>query len=450
MDLGLNDTIAAISTAPGTGAIALVRLSGKNAISIAEKVFDKKLVGLAPNSAIYGRILKSGKEIDDVVLTLYQAPKSFTGEHVVEIACHGSPYIQQAILQLLIDTGARTARPGEFTQRAFLNGKMDLSQAEAVADLIASGNEAAHRLAMQQMRGGFSKEINELRQQLLDFASLIELELDFSEEDVEFADRKQLFELIDRVLALVTKLRDSFSLGNAIKTGIPVAIVGEPNVGKSTLLNALLKDDRAIVSEIAGTTRDTIEDEVAIAGIGFRFIDTAGIRDTKDEIEGKGIDRTYASISKAQVVLLMLDASGNDATNGSMKENVEARIESHQTLIIVQNKRDLAPKGLKEGLSISALNNEHIDELEKAITDTVDSGSLNESDVIVTNIRHYEALQKAHEGLVSAREGLENKISGDLLAVDIRNALHHLGEITGQITTDDLLGNIFGRFCIGK
>lgn len=450
MDLGLKDSIAAISTAPGTGAIALVRLSGDKAIELANIVFDGNVLDAAANQAIYGRIVDGQRELDDVLLTVFKAPKSFTGEDVVEIACHGSPYIQQSILQLLIEKGARTARPGEFTQRAFLNGKMDLSQAEAVADLIASGNEAAHRLAMQQMRGGFSKEINELRQQLMDFASLIELELDFSEEDVEFADRKQLFELIDRVLALVEKLRNSFSLGNAIKTGIPVAIVGEPNVGKSTLLNALLKDDRAIVSDIAGTTRDTIEDEVTISGIGFRFIDTAGIRETVDEIEGRGIERTFQSIEKAQVVILMLDANGKANSNQEMLESVRSKVYGHQQLIVVNNKSDLASTPPENGLAISALNETHVAELEKALTETVDQGLLNKSDVIVTNARHYEALVKAHASLSDARAGLDNNLTGDLLAIDIRKALHHLGEITGQITTDDLLGNIFSRFCIGK
>ena len=397
-----------------------------------------------------------------MVLVLYRTPHSFTGEDSVEISCHASPYIQQEILRLLLENGASLASEGEFSLRAYLNGKMDLSQAEAIADIIASESEAAHRMAMNQMRGGYSKTIDDLRQELLNFASLIELELDFSEEDVEFADRTQLFELVNRILNMIQGLAGSFKLGNVIKHGVPVAIVGEPNVGKSTLLNALLNEDRAIVSDIAGTTRDTIEDHLIIEGIQFRFIDTAGLRHTTDTIESMGIERSLAKVDDASIILCMVDASKDDREAIEQEVNYIAdRIEGkNKRLIVVANKSDLASKkdhhkfdSIKDRFHViylSAKKEEGISDLKSDLGGFVKSDPASQQQIIVSNARHYKALKKAEESLHRVKEALENQIPGDLVAMDIRNAIYHLGEITGAISSDDLLGNIFSKFCIGK
>ncbi|MCT4590601.1 MAG: tRNA uridine-5-carboxymethylaminomethyl(34) synthesis GTPase MnmE [Carboxylicivirga sp.] len=469
--LSEKDTICAISTAQGMGAIAVIRLSGDQSIAICEKIFrpakaNKSLASQKANTIHFGSIYNGDKDIDEVLISIFKAPHSFTGEEIVEIACHGAPYIQQQVLQLLTKNGARLATAGEFTQRAFLNGKMDLSQAEAVADLIASRSEAARRVALQQMRGGFSNELVNLRMQLLNFISLIELELDFSEEDVEFANRTELTKLVDEIATLLKKLVNSFSLGNAIKNGIPVAIVGHTNAGKSTLLNTLLQEERAIVSDIHGTTRDVIEDTINIEGIGFRFIDTAGIRATKDEIENLGIERTYDKISKATIVLLMLDVNDPDEKIHDAISDVKKRLDEHQQLIVVINKTDLADdsattdrfskdsfkelSGTDAIVPISAKKQLNIDALTDALLKTVNLSAIDNDEVIVTNVRHYEALQKSYEAIQRVVDGLQSGISGDFLAQDIREVLHFLGEITGQINTDEVLGNIFKNFCIGK
>ena len=456
------DTICAISTAAGNGAIAVIRLSGENAIDICDEVFvspviGKKLIKQKPNSVHYGSIMSGNKIIDDVLVAIFCAPHSYTGENTVEVSCHGSQYIQQQILKLFIENGVRMAQPGEFSMRAFMNGKMDLSQAEAVADLIASTNEASHQVALQQMRGGFSGEIAKLRAQLLNFSSLIELELDFSDEDVEFADRKQLSELIGKIDKIILKLVESFELGNAIKNGVPVAIVGQTNVGKSTLLNILLNEDRAIVSNIAGTTRDAIEDQVVINGISFRFIDTAGLRKTTDTIEKMGIERTYQKLNQASIVLLMVDANDNDIEEKLF--DLKSKIKNPNTdIILVINKIDNLNESnivFKIGshipyVTISAKHKQNIEQLVDLLLKKVNFSALENNDVIVTNARHYEALTKASKGIKRANEALLSGISGDFLAQDVREVLHYLGEITGEISTDEMLGNIFKNFCIGK
>lgn len=467
-----SDTICAISTAQGMGAIAVLRLSGAEAFSVCEKVFipakrAKRLSQQAGNSVHFGRINDGEKDIDEVLVSVFRAPHSFTGEDIVEIACHGAPYIQQLLLQLLIKNGARLAQPGEFTQRAFLNGKMDLSQAEAVADLISAQSEAARRVALQQMRGGFSDELISLRERLLWFISLIELELDFSEEDVEFADRDELRALVNEIAAHIKRLVNSFSLGNVLKNGIPVAIVGHTNVGKSTLLNALLNEERAIVSDIHGTTRDAIEDSVNLGGISFRFIDTAGIRSTTDQIENIGIALTYNKIKQASIVLLLLDVNDKEEKMHQAISQIKQKIDSaHQQLIVVINKSDLCdPETLKSKFSkdafnelsdsdnliaISAKGRQNLDLLIAELLKSVDLNAINNNEVIVTNARHHEALSKAFDSLARVKGGLENNISGDFLAQDIREVLHYIGSITGQISSDEILGNIFKNFCIGK
>lgn len=467
-----SDTICAISTAQGMGAIAVLRLSGAEAFTVCEKVFiparrAKRLSQQAGNSVHFGRINDGEKDIDEVLVSVFRAPHSFTGEDIVEIACHGAPYIQQLLLQLLIKNGARLAQPGEFTQRAFLNGKMDLSQAEAVADLISAQSEAARRVALQQMRGGFSDELISLRERLLWFISLIELELDFSEEDVEFADRDELRALVNEIAAHIKRLVNSFSLGNVLKNGIPVAIVGHTNVGKSTLLNALLNEERAIVSDIHGTTRDAIEDSVNLGGISFRFIDTAGIRSTTDQIENIGIALTYNKIKQASIVLLLLDVNDKEEKMHQAISQIKQKIDSaHQQLIVVINKSDLCdPETLKSKFSkdafselsdsdnliaISAKGRQNLDLLIAELLKSVDLNAINNNEVIVTNARHHEALSKAFDSLARVKEGLENNISGDFLAQDIREVLHYIGSITGQISSDEILGNIFKNFCIGK
>ena len=460
-----NDTIVALATPSGSGAIAVIRLSGNNAITIVDSHFksvtNKKSLAKQKTHTIHlGHIVDEGRTLDEVLISIFKNPNSYTGEDVVEVSCHGSAYIQQEIIQLFLRKGCRMATAGEFTLRAFLNGKLDLSQAEAVADLISSDNEASHKIAMQQMRGGFSSEIAKLREELLNFASLIELELDFAEEDVEFADRTQFKELVDRISFVLKRLIDSFAVGNVIKNGIPVAIVGEPNVGKSTLLNALLNEDRAIVSEIAGTTRDTIEDEISIGGIGFRFIDTAGIRDTKDIVESIGIKKTFEKIDQSQVVIYLFDAQKNMEQLESVRIEIEKIRNKHpqKPLLVIANKIDTLDdiqlaevnNSITDIFPLSAKTGFGIEQLTNSLLNLINTGSLRNDETIVTNSRHYDALLKAFEEIQKVKHGLETGLSGDLLAIDIKQALNHFGEITGEITTDDLLGNIFANFCIGK
>ena len=460
-------TICAVSTSPGIGAIAVIRLSGSDAIQIAGKVFqspnkNKILTEQPANTLHFGQIVSKDEVIDEVVAAIFRAPHSFTGENIVEISCHGSTFIQQKILEVLIENGARLALPGEFTQRAFLNGKMDLSQAEAVADVIASSNAAAHKLAINQMRGGFSKEINALRAQMLHFTAMIELELDFAEEEVEFADRSQLHALTEKIELLLRKLKDSFQLGNAIKNGIPVAIIGETNVGKSTLLNALLNEEKAIVSHIHGTTRDVIEDVVNIHGTAFRFFDTAGIRDTQDHIENLGIERSYSKLNLATVILLVVDMQNPYPIVKQRIDKIRKRISGDQKLIIVANKID---SGLHDTIQqmevteindneklifISAKKKQNLEELIEMMIHSVNIDAVNQEDVIVTNARHFEILKNAHEAIVRVLNGLDSGITGDFLAQDIRECLHYLAEITGEVGTEEVLGHIFKNFCIGK
>lgn len=461
-----DDVICAISTAPGMGAIAVLRLSGEGAIALTDRVFvspsGKKLAEAAGNTVHFGRVFAGEELVDEVLVTVFRAPHSFTGEESVEIACHGSVYIQQRLLRLLVDVGARLATPGEFTQRAFLNGKMDLSQAEAVADLIASSSAASHRMALSQMKGGFSVELVKLRADLLHITSLLELELDFSEEDVEFADRSELRKIAGNIRALLVRLCHSFAVGDVIKNGVPVAIVGNTNVGKSTLLNALLNEDRAIVSDIAGTTRDVIEDTVNLNGVTFRFIDTAGIRATEDEVENIGIERTFAKIGQARVVLLLTDLSRGAECFEEYYQQVKERIAPDATLLIVLNKTDkvedlLTPQETirlftsgEEIVPISAKQGTNLDGLVEKLTEAVNLDSLHAGDVIVSNVRHYEALSHALTAVERVIAGLESGLSGEFVSQDIRECLHYLGEITGDITTDEVLGNIFKHFCIGK
>ncbi len=462
-----NDTIIALATPSGAGAIGVIRISGSDAISMAAPFFKsvrgKDLNKQKSHTIHLGHIMEGAKTLDQVLISVFNGPNSYTGEDVVEISCHGSAYIQQQVIQLFLRNGCRTADAGEFTLRAFLNGKLDLSQAEAVADLIASDNEASHQIAMQQMRGGFSSEIKTLRDELMNFASLIELELDFSEEDVEFANRDQFKDLLNRIQTVLKRLIESFAIGNVIKNGIPVAIVGEPNVGKSTLLNALLNEDRAIVSEIAGTTRDTIEDEITIGGLGFRFIDTAGIRETKDVVEGIGIRKTFEKIEKAQVVLYLVDGANLSIDTISMTrikteiEKIKNKYPQKQLVVIINKKDSLSAEDLATinqqlaaPLLLSAKTGEGVDDLKNLLLEFVNTGALRNNETIVTNTRHYDALLKAYEEVDKVQTGLSEGVSGDLLAIDIRQALFHFGEITGEITSDDLLGNIFANFCIGK
>ncbi|WP_108805649.1 tRNA uridine-5-carboxymethylaminomethyl(34) synthesis GTPase MnmE [Aquimarina sp. Aq107] len=459
------DTIVALATPAGAGAIAVIRVSGKDAVTICAPIFrsikGKDLNKQKSHTIHLGHIIDNERVLDEVLLSLFKGTTSYTGEPTVEISCHGSSYIQQEIIQLLLRKGCRTANAGEFTLRAFINGKLDLSQAEAVADLIASDSEASHQIAMQQMRGGFSNEIQKLRDELLNFASLIELELDFAEEDVEFANRSQFQDLISRITKVLKRLIDSFAVGNVIKNGIPVAIVGEPNVGKSTLLNALLNEERAIVSDIAGTTRDTIEDEINIGGIGFRFIDTAGIRDTKDVVESIGIKKTFEKIEQAQVVIYLIDSSALTVDSLKLLKTEIGKIKNkypQKPLIVVANKVDKLNESEISSLTseienihlLSAKQNIGVEELQSKLLDFVNTGALRNDETIVTNSRHYDALLKALEEIQKVQYGIDNGLSGDLMAIDIRQALYHFGEITGEITSDDLLGNIFANFCIGK
>ena len=463
-----DDTIVALATATGVGAISVIRLSGKEAIELSDKVFKTlsgKLLSEAPSHTVHlGTIKSENQVIDECLATIFKGKKSYTGEPVVEFSCHGSAYITQEVIKLCLANGARLAEAGEFTKRAFLNGKLALNQAEAVADLIASDSKASHQVALQQMRGGFTSEIEDLRQELLNFASLIELELDFSEEDVAFADRKQLEQLLERIKTTLQTLVQSFSAGNAIKNGIPVAIVGKPNAGKSTLLNTLLNEERAIVSDIAGTTRDTIEETLHIAGVTFRFIDTAGIRDTKDQIEAIGVEKAKEKIKKAQIVLYLYNEKENttDEVIHFVTENyhkeakfvlLHNKIEDLQEVITPFDNEILASipeEYIFSQLRISAKENINIDELKKILSLYVKNLSPSAGNTIITNIRHYEALNNALQALEKVEEGMQIHLSGDLLAIDIRETLYHLGSITGAVSNDELLGNIFSRFCIGK
>jgi tRNA modification GTPase len=470
IDIGQKeDTICALSTANGIGAIGLVRVSGEKALTITSSIFSKNLEDKPTHTAHFGTIRsQSGELIDEVLVTVFAAGKSFTGEASAEIACHGSPFIQQQIIRLLLEAGCRMAEPGEFTMRAFLNGKMDLSQAEAVSDLITSQSRNAHHIAMKQMRGGFSNDLKEIREKLINFASLIELELDFSEEDVEFADRTQLNKMVNDVLAYIRRLAKSFELGNAIKNGVPVAIVGAPNTGKSTLLNQLLGEDRAIVSNIEGTTRDVIEETMNINGIVFRLIDTAGIREGAETVEAMGIERSFEKIKAAQLVIVMSDYSElGSLAEGHQSMNTETAATWINTLqgehpdkafVLIGNKADLR-NSISENtpelnniqfIPLSAKAGDGIEQLKSWMESQVIGNFDLANETIVSNERHFDALLKTEASLAKAKECLDTNITADFVAMDIRQAMHHLGTITGDISTDDLLGNIFSKFCIGK
>lgn len=492
----ISDTIVALATPPGTGAIAIIRLAGPDAIALTDRIFKGKILAKqATHTAHFGRIEDAnGQTVDEVLITVFHAPRSYTGDNAVEISCHGSPYIQQAIIQLCLDKGARMAQPGEFTLRAFLNGKLDLSQAEAVADLVASESEAAHAVALRQLRGGFKNEISRLREELIHFASLVELELDFSEEDVEFADRSQLKSLVENIRNYTQSLMRTFQLGNALKIGVATVIAGRPNAGKSTLLNALLNEERAIVSDIAGTTRDTIEEVLNINGVQFRLIDTAGIREAQDQIEEIGVQRTLEKIQQASIVVYLWDVTS--MTLGEVYEdliNVGAPLagvpkQDHHgfgrpqgpPLLVVCNKMDKNPYFKIEWLlnpsapdvypylqndppaentigltaaqvvPISAKNEQNIEYLKEKLFEAAIGEDFNRESTVVTNARHFTALQQADAALADVLNGLDNGVTGDFIALDIRRALNFLGEITGEIGVEDLLGNIFGKFCIGK
>jgi tRNA modification GTPase len=460
-------TICALATS-GKGALSIIRLSGPDSFRIVNTVFKPVSASefkiLKPNSTHFGEIWDGNELLDQVILTAYRAPNSYTGEDCAEITCHASQYIQKRILELLIENGAQIAKPGEYTQRAFLNGKMDLTQAEAVADLIAAESKSSHRIAMNQMKGSFAKELVSLRTELLQFTSMIELELDFSEEDVEFADRKTFINLVDNILSLIANLIDSFKNGNVIKNGVPVAIIGKPNVGKSSLLNRLLKEDRAIVSDIAGTTRDSIEDNIIIDDVCFRFIDTAGLRETSDIIENLGINRTYQKIEQASIVLLLIEGTEDISSIREILKEIRLQTANKdKQLILVINKIDLLDNRkllqlekaieMKENenfIKISAKYGNNIDLLHSLLLKASHIGKYDKDSVVISNLRHFEALKLTLESLERVKEGLKKNISGDFLAQDLRQSIHYLGEITGEITTDEILGNIFKNFCIGK
>ena len=460
-----NDTICAISTPAGVGGIAVIRVSGKDTFNIVGKCWMGKDLQQVPSHTVHlGKIIDQKQEIlDEVVATVYKAPNTFTGEDVIEISCHGSIWIQNQIINTLIANGCRSAEGGEFTRRAFMNGKIDLSQAEAIADVIASSSKASHRIAISQMRGGFSKELSSLREQLLTFVSLIELELDFSEEEVEFANREKLIALATTIKNVIGKLANSFATGNAIKNGFPVAIVGETNVGKSTLLNRLLHDDKALVSDIKGTTRDVIEDTIQLGGLTFRFIDTAGIRETSDTIENMGIERTYKKLNEASIVLWMIDVTQDISNLNNLAKDILPHAEDKH-LLVVLNKIDKQEatkveeiKQIIKGLSpaidiieISAKKDIGVEQLEETLIKTANVSEVDSNAVVITNARHYDALCHAGEAITRALGGLEQQISGDFISQDIRECLHYIGEITGEITTHEILGNIFAKFCVGK
>jgi len=451
------DTIVALATPSGVGAIGIIRLSGKDSILIANSIFKgKDLTKQATHTIHYGKIIDHGTVIDEVLISIFKAPKSYTKENVIEISAHGSPYILQKIIKLLLDKGARLAKAGEFTKRAFLNGQFDLAQAEAVADLISSDSQASHMAAINQMRGGFSEKIKSLREELIHFASLIELELDFAEEDVEFANRDHLVELIHKLQKEIGKLIDSFSYGNVIKNGVPTVIAGKPNAGKSTLLNTLIEEEKAIVSEIPGTTRDFIEDEIHIEGISFRFIDTAGIREARDKIEAIGVERTKQKMKAASVIIYLVDLTV-ETTEQVLQEKAKLDQLSIPYLLVGNKTDKLTSEELErytsifpEMIKISAATEENINQLKRALINIIHLDDFKTGDTIVTNMRHIESLTNTQTALDDVLKGIDRQISGDLLAMDIRQALHYLGEITGEITTDDLLGNIFSKFCIGK
>jgi len=454
---GWDDTIIALATAPGIGAIAVIRLSGTQAITIVNDLFPSKDLSQQASHTIHvGYLKENDVPLDEVVVSIYKSPRSYTSEDVIEISCHGSPFVQQQIIEACIRKGARLARPGEFTFRAFINGKLDLSQAEAVADLIASNSAASHRTALHNIKGGFSHVLKMLREELIKFSALIELELDFSQEDVEFADRKQLYQLIDLISATTKQLLDSFRLGNVIRNGVQVAIIGKPNAGKSTLLNTLLNENRAIVSDIAGTTRDTIEELLNIDGIIFRLVDTAGLREqTTDVIERIGVERSHQKMQQSDVVVYLFDV--NEVSPSELQEIEEKLADQKINYILAGNKADLAnEKELRKKFSanhilfLSAKKHQHIDQLRKQLVELVTGGQVNMENTIVTNARHYEALQQVDKSLEDIRAGLNTNLSGDLLALDIRRCLHYLGEITGEITNEDQLDYIFSKFCIGK
>ncbi len=460
-----DDTICA-PACPSGGAISLIRLSGKESYSILNRIIHfpaskKDLKDLQPNTIHFSLIMDGTELIDEVMISLFRSPNSYTGEDMIEISCHGSAYIQNRILELLITNGSRLARAGEFTQRAFLNGKMDLSQAEAVADLITSESAASHRVAINQMRGGFSEELKKMRAELLQLVSMIELELDFGEEEVEFANRDELMTLVTNLLKYVDDLKDSFQLGNVLKNGIPVAIIGKPNVGKSTLLNRLLKEDKAIVSEIEGTTRDAIEDTIIIDGVRFRFIDTAGIRETADFIENLGIRKTYQKIEQAEIILLLAEATDLPENIKSSLEEIKSQIKGKdKKLLLIINKSDKLDdeqlsslsRTLKEidFLFLSAKNDKEMNPLSILLLQTAEIEKLKETDIVITNARHFEALSHSSTSLNRVIEGIKSGLSEDLLSQDIRECLYYIGEITGEVTTDEILGNIFRNFCIGK
>jgi tRNA modification GTPase len=454
---GWDDTIVALATPPGIGAIGVIRVSGKQAFAIMNELFPAKdLEQQASHTLHVGYMEENGIVLDEVVLSLFISPRSYTGEDVIEIGCHGSPFIQENIIHAITAKGARVAKPGEFTQRAFLNGKLDLAQAEAVADLIASNTEASRRTALHNMRGGFSSDLHALREQLIRFSAMIELELDFSQEDVEFADRTQLTKLVNELQHATGRLIASFQLGNVIKNGVQVAIIGKPNAGKSTLLNTLLNENRAIVSEIAGTTRDTIEEVLNIDGVLFRLVDTAGIREhTQDLIERIGVERSFEKMRAANVVIYLFDVNEIDAT--ILEEVTDNFKRENIRFILVGNKTDDHEEMARQKFAaipgiifISAKNHTHIDRLRSALVTRAIQGDIHSDNTIVTNARHYDALQKLSSSLADVQRGLEDKLPGDLLALDIRQCLHYLGTITGQVTNDDQLDFIFSKFCIGK
>lgn len=448
----INDTICAVATGNNPGAISVIRVSGKDAKEIVSKNFSRDLRNAESHKSYFGLFLWKGEPLDEVLITFFQTGKSYTGEETVEIACHGSRYIQEKTLSILVEAGCRLAEPGEFTKRAFINGNLDLSQAEAVADLIASSSKASHDLALRQLRGGLSHILKGLRDKLIHFASLVELELDFSEEDVEFADRKDLIALVQNVLEYLEKTRNSFELGNAIKEGVPVAIVGAPNTGKSTLLNQLLGEERAIVSDIAGTTRDVIEETINFGGMVFRLIDTAGIRESNDTIESIGIERSKQSIEKAKIVITLADASDAKSlmeVDRWVNELKETHKQKH--ILKVANKKDISIGKISEQFNcISAKSGEGLEQLKEQLISSIEEGYDMQNDIILTNLRHKEAIDKTIDSLSAAHNGLISDVSGDFVAMDIRQAMFYLGSITGEISTDDLLGNIFANFCIGK
>jgi tRNA modification GTPase len=450
---GWDDTIVALATAPGIAAIGVIRLSGQSAIEIIDKLFPSKEISVQASHTLHVGLLKDGNEvIDEVVLSLYKGPKSYTGEDTIEISGHGSPYIQEQIINTCIKYGARLAKPGEFTQRAFINGKLDLTQAESVADLIASNTKAAQKTAIQNIRGGFSHQLKNMREQLIKFAALIELELDFATEDVEFADRKQFYNLIEEIAIATHQLITSFQLGNVIKNGVSVAIIGKPNAGKSTLLNCLLNENRAIVSEIAGTTRDTIEETININGILFRLIDTAGIRtQSQDIIENIGIEKSLEKMNSADIVLYIFDSSTE--TSEELAKQIQVFDDAGIKYLLVGNKSDIEKtERTKDSsvISISAKENNGIDDLKDKLYQSSVNSEVNTDNTVVTNARHLQALLKMKESLASIREGLDQNIPGDLLAIEIRTCLFHLGDITGEVTSEDKLDYIFSKFCIGK